>query len=148
MRSDSQPHPVARPPRWMPVGEHPDVCTAGQWWDAVRVPEAVGRRVIELLTKDGTSLGPVVLDADAREPRMYFLVPAGTAASWDEPETIALGGRCHVVIPPAGQTAPQGLHWHYFPTVPRVLTPPGPLRQALAKARRERHSAEGSSSGP
>jgi hypothetical protein len=100
--------------------------------------ETTGRRAIELLREDGATIGPVILDPGGPEPRLYFLVPPGTAAGWEEPGTVPLGQRCHVVVPPAGATEPPGLHWHVVARGPRSFTQPGPLCKALSQARRER----------
>lgn len=126
------------PPRWMPIGEEPELCSAGEWWDVVRAMEAVGLRALEILNESDEPVGPVILDPQGPEPRLYFLVPVGAAAGWEEPGTVALGQTCHVVVPAVENTAPPGLHWHVFPSGPRSLTPPDSLRHALSKARRER----------
>lgn len=136
--SDDSPAARANPPRWMPIGEEPELCSAGEWWDAVRAVEAVGQRAIEILQEGDEPVGPVILDHGGPEPRLYFLVPVGTAARWEEPGTVALGQKCHVVVPSAESTTPPGMHWHVFPRGPRSLTRPDALRQALSQARRER----------
>lgn len=145
MMSDARPGAAARPPRWMPIGDEFDLCPAGQWWDAIRAPEAIGRRAIELLIEAGHPLGPVILDSEGLEPRLYFLTVPGASVGWDEPGTVALGRTCHVVVPPADRMSPPGLHWHNFPARPRTLVQPDTLRRALAKARREQ---QGSATGP
>lgn len=136
--SDTVPADHALPPRWMPTGEETELCSAGVWWDAVRAVEAVGRRAIEILNEGEEPVGPVILDHQGPEPRLYFLVPVGTAPQWEEPGTVALGQTCHVVVPPANNTKPPGLHWHVFPRGPRSLTSADALRRALSKARRDR----------
>lgn len=128
----------ALPPRWMPIGDEPELCSAGEWWDAIRATEAVGRRAIEILADAEDAVGPVILEPEGPEPRMYFLVPTGAAARWEEPGTVPLGQKCHVLVPHSGATEPPGLHWHVFPHSPRALTSPEALRRALSKARRER----------
>ncbi|MEK2474060.1 hypothetical protein [Streptomyces noursei] len=127
---------TARLPRWMPIGSEPDLCPAGTWWDAIRAPEPVGRQAVALMEKQGLPVGPVILDAGGREPRMYFLAPVGTAARWEEPGTVALGASCHVVVPPADRNIGPGPHWFWLPARPHVLTPPDVLHRALV-ARRE-----------
>nr|WP_236070927.1 hypothetical protein [Streptomyces polyasparticus] len=122
----------------MPIGSEPELCPAGTWWDAVRTPEHVGRRAVELIEEQGLAVGPVILDEGGREPRMYFLTPAGTSARWEEAETVALGLTCHVVVPPAERTASPGLHWYRLPARPHTLNLPDGLHHALIKARRER----------
>lgn len=130
--------PTARLPRWMPIGSEPELCPAGTWWDAIRAPEAAGRRAVSLIEEQGLPVGPVIFDDGGREPRMYFLTPVGTAARWEEPGTVALGWTCHLVVPQADRTAGPGMHWYRLPTGPRALNTPDGLHRALIKARRER----------
>ncbi|MBZ4318421.1 hypothetical protein [Streptomyces huiliensis] len=146
----SSARPAARPlpPRWVPVGDGPHLCAAGERWDAVRVPETVGRRAVALLREAGEPVGPVVLDPEGPEPRMYFLVPVGTAARWEERDTVPLGRRCHVLLPSAERTAPPGPHWHVVPDAPRSPTRPDALRQALGRARREHRGRTGAKPEP
>lgn len=136
---------ATQPPRWMPTGHEPELCSAGEWWDAIRATEVVGRRAIELLANDDATVGPVILDPRGPEPRLYFLVPVGAAARWTEAGTIPLGQNCHVVVPPASASTPPGLHWHLLPQSPRALTQPEALRRALGRARREQQGPTGES---
>lgn len=138
MMPDADPRASAPLPRWMPIGDEPDLCATGMWWDAIRAVEATGLRAMEILTDAGDPIGPVILEPEGPEPRLYFLVPSGTAADWTEPGTVALGTKCHVLVPQADKTEPPGLHWHKLPSTPRLLTQPAALRRALSKARRER----------
>ncbi|WP_434592018.1 hypothetical protein [Streptomyces sp. A5-4] len=133
--------PTARLPRWMPIGSAPELCPAGTWWDAIRVPEQAGRRAVALMEEEGRRVGPVILDEGGREPRMYFLTPVGTAARWEELGTVALGATCHVVVPQADRTVSPGLHWHRLPAGPHALTVPDALHRALTKASREHESS-------
>lgn len=142
MSVDRPPSPGI-PPRWMPIGDDPDVCPVGQWWDVVRVSEVVGLRAIEILQAEGEPVGPVVVSDEGAELRMCVLVPVGTAATWQEPDTVALGQRCHLVVPPLDATSPPGLHWHVLPASPRLLTRPMALSRAIGRARREERGASG-----
>ena len=137
------PQPPALPPRWMPIGDEPDLCSTGQWWDAVRAYEAEGQRAIEALRAAGERLGPVILDPGGLEPRLYFLVPPRSLVGWEEPRTVPLGRTCHVVVPPARKTTPPGLHWHHLPELSHTLTQVEPLRVALRKARGEHQATKG-----
>ncbi|MET9803137.1 hypothetical protein [Streptomyces sp. NPDC006368] len=122
----------------MPLGSEPELCPAGTWWDAIRAPEHLGRRAVELIEEQGLPVGSVVLDEGGREPRMYFLTPVGTAERWAEQGTVALGPSCHVLVPSAKRTSGPGLHWYRLPTGPRAVISPDGLHRALIKARRER----------
>ncbi|MFE7093144.1 hypothetical protein [Streptomyces erythrochromogenes] len=135
--SVDRPSPSGIPPRWMPIGDDPEVCPAGQWWDVVRVSEDVGWRAIEILQAEGEPIGPVILCDEVTELRMCLLVPVGTAATWQEPDTVALGSRCHLVVPPLEATDPPGLHWYSLPASPRVLTRAAALSRAIGRARRQ-----------
>ncbi|WP_406451569.1 hypothetical protein OG782_16275 [Streptomyces sp. NBC_00876] len=125
----------------MPIGDESDLFPAGQWWDAIRAPEAIGRRAIELLIEASHPVGPVILDSDGLEPRLYFLTVSGASVGWDEPGTVALGRTCHVVVPSADRMFPPGLHWYNVPAQPHTLAQPDTLRRALAMARREQQGA-------
>ncbi len=141
MMPDAAPGASTPLPRWMPLGEESDLCAAGTSWDAIRAVEATGLRAMEILTEAGDLIGPVILEAGGPEPRLYILVPKGTAPDWEEPGTVALGLKCHIIVPPVGKTEPPGLHWHRLPSSPRALTQPGALRRALSRARREIYGA-------
>ncbi|WP_338684594.1 hypothetical protein QD712_29520 [Streptomyces acidiscabies] len=143
--SDVNPAAHVRPPRWMPIGEESELCSVGVWWDVVRAGETVGRRAVEILRESREPLGPVIMDFGGAEPRMYFLVPVGTAADWTEPETVALGPNCHVVVPSAETTTPPGMHWYVLANGPRTLTLPAALRRALIQARAEQRGPAGES---
>lgn len=138
MMPDPERGAAAQPPRWMPTGDESDLRPVGEWWDVIRTVEAIGLRAIDLLEEAGCQVGPVILHPESLEPRLYFLVPAGASSNWNEPDTVALGRTCHVVVPPMTKTSPPGLHWHKPPSAPRVLSQREPLRRALTKARRER----------
>ncbi|MFE6036092.1 hypothetical protein [Streptomyces sp. NPDC056452] len=133
-----QDHPrvPALPPRWMPIGDDPELCSVGQWWDVIRVDETIGLHAIDLLRADDEPVGPVILGEEGTTLRLCFLVPKGTAATWQEPGTVPLGQRCHLVVPPATATNPPGLHWHVPPQGPRLLTRPAALGSAIGRARR------------
>ncbi|MEU6351096.1 hypothetical protein ABZ896_17450 [Streptomyces sp. NPDC047072] len=102
---------------------------AGVEWDAVKVGRHLGVRAIEQIAE----VGAVAVDPFRREPVLYFLVPKGSAAQWDVPETAALGTDAYVVLPPAHRDAPPGPYW----LVPEQhgLTPAVVLRQALESVR-------------
>ncbi|MCP9213117.1 hypothetical protein [Streptomyces cucumeris] len=138
MTSDAKRGSAAQPPRWMPTGAESDLRPVGEWWDVIRTFEEVGHRAIDILEEAGCPVGPVFLHPTSLEPRLYFLVAVGASSNWNEPDTVALGRTCHVLVPPLAKTSPPGLHWHKLPNAPHVLTVREPLRQALTKARRER----------
>ncbi|MCI3276962.1 hypothetical protein [Streptomyces cylindrosporus] len=103
--------------------------TVGVEWDTVKVERHLGVRAIELLEEPGA----VAVDPCRPEPMLYFLVPAGSAAHWDVPETAALGSNSYVVLPPDHRDAPPGPYW----LIPQQhgLTAAAALRQALEAAK-------------
>ena len=137
MMSNAERGAAAPPPRWMPTGDESDLRPVGEWWDVIRTVEVIGLGAIRLLEAAGCQVGPVILHPESREPRIYFLVTVGASSNWNEPDTVALGRTCHVLVPPMAKTSPPGLHWHKPPSAPRVLSEREPLRRALIKARRE-----------
>ncbi|MCX5431578.1 hypothetical protein OHU11_28415 [Streptomyces sp. NBC_00257] len=141
--SEESPRFPAIPPRWMPIGDDPEVCPIGEWWDVVRVAEGIGYRAIDLLRTGGETIGPVVLGDEGTSLRVYFLMPVGTASAWQVPGTVPLGVRNHLVVPPVTAVEPPGLHWLVLPAGPRLLTHPATLRRAIGRARRERGAGTG-----
>ncbi|MEU4827732.1 hypothetical protein AB0H37_38210 [Actinomadura sp. NPDC023710] len=102
---------------------------AGVRWDAVKVARHLAVRALELIAKPGA----VAVDPAPSEPVLYFFVPPGSAATWDVPETTALGHSAHVVLPPEHKEAPPGPYW--LIAQPNGLTPVALLRQALMAVR-------------
>ncbi len=113
---------------WLPVGRDIATQRAGIHWDAVRIGSALGETILRLL---GDRTGAVIEDTWGRT--MYWLVPAGTAAAWDVPGSVALGIACWVTVP---GPAAEEIRWR-VPTTAQggVLTGPRLLADALAAAR-------------
>ncbi|MFC7306070.1 hypothetical protein ACFQVC_17825 [Streptomyces monticola] len=122
------PPPVAAD--WLPLRE-PELCTAGVWWDAIRVSEDLGRMALGLLRERGQRSAPAILDPRSLEPRMYLLVPVNASRDWHEPGTVALGDGSHVVVPPYEHTEGPGLHWFAQPKSARIFLNTAQLRDAL-----------------
>lgn len=105
-------------PVWMP---QPNTCAclpAGRWWDAIVVPQLAGLDALEILDHEtGRAPGPVVWDINTVRPRLYFLVPAGTADTWDLGGTESFGQSTFIVLPGPTTIEPPGIHW---------LVPPDP----------------------
>ena len=121
-------------PTWLPPEGTYAARPAGKDWDAIQID---GARAWAILAHLGDlapgGVGPVLCDPGGPRMRLYYLVPPGTATTWDVPHTAALGAACWLTIPgDEEQGRPDGLHW---------LTPPGGppehvdaelLRQAVA----------------
>lgn len=105
-------------PEWMPPENTISVVPAGRWWDAIVVPQQRGLDVLEVIDHEtGHVTGPVVWDQNSTSPRLYFLVPLGTTATWQMEGTQALGAGCFVGLPGWTTLEPPGLFW---------LCPPDP----------------------
>lgn len=105
-------------PVWMPPDNTISVVEAGRWWDAIVVPQQRGLDVLEVLDhQTGHAPGPVIWDQNSTAPRLYFLVTAGAASSWQAAGTQALGHGTFVGLPGWTTIGPPGLFW---------LCPPDP----------------------
>lgn len=105
-------------PVWMPPENTISVVEAGHWWDAIVVPQQRGLDVLEVLDHEtGHAPGPVAWDQNSMAPRLYFLVAAGTTATWQMAGTQALGDGTYVGLPGWTTIEPPGLFW---------LCPPDP----------------------
>lgn len=123
--------PGRRPPAApgvTPLGDC-ELVAAGKEWDAIRVPEQVGVRALEIL---GGRSGAVIEDPRGRV--FYWFVPTGTAAEWSVAGTRALGDHCHVSVPPDRKVAGYGPRWRITPGDGRMLTRSAPLRAAIEDA--------------
>ncbi|MDT0346875.1 hypothetical protein [Streptomyces litchfieldiae] len=107
-----------RSPEWMPA-HGVELLPCGRWFDAVQLPEFVGRRVLSRLL-DRT--GPVV--QDQVQDMLTWLVAPGAADGWEErvPGVAVLGAGRSLAVPPAswrcGPTATAGssIRWLTQPT--------------------------------
>jgi hypothetical protein len=121
-------------PSWLPPDKTLDAVPAGRWWDAVTIEGNVGHLVAQLL-KDaaGTRTGPIICDPLGPTPKLYFLVPTGTADGWNEPCTEVLGECCYVVLTGSLKADTVGVHWVVPPYGGRLVRP-AQLRRVLAEA--------------
>lgn len=102
---------------------------ANRDWDAIRVPVCHAQATIDAL---GSDCGAVLWDTWGG--CVYWLVPVGTAATWDLPGTRACGAAQHVAIPSLSHRSRPGLHWLIPPSRERCLTDPELLRGAVRAA--------------
>lgn len=86
-------------PRWLPSGTDIIILPAGRWWDAIGVHGDNGERVLHMLLDTDRLTGPVIRDAWIPRPKMYFLVPRGTAPCWGEPGCSVYGRSAYVGVP-------------------------------------------------
>ncbi|MFF4508948.1 hypothetical protein [Streptomyces sp. NPDC001401] len=121
---------------WAPV-EGASAVQAGEWWDAIRIEEALGIAVVHYFRAlNPSQLGPVIADPGMAIPSVYFLVPPGTAADWTMPHCRCLGPKSYVVVPNVCRTYPPGPHWIVRPQYAARHTDPAWLRCFLDLANR------------
>lgn len=101
---------------------------AGVEWDAIRVGQFHGLQAIERIARPGA----VAVHPASPRPFLYFLVPVGSAESWDVRQTIALGAAAHVALPLDTKRRPPGPYWLNPPS--SGLTAAAALRLALEQA--------------
>ncbi|NEA05225.1 MULTISPECIES: hypothetical protein [unclassified Streptomyces] len=100
----------------------------------MRVSEEIGRLILVDLAQHGHRDSPVIMDPWSPDPRMYFLLPAGSVTGPTfGPGTIALGRGSHVVVPPFHSTEGPGLHWHRPPTGAHLFIDAVRFREALER---------------
>lgn len=116
--------------QWLPAGRVVAMRSAGQWWDAIRVPRHIGESVLTAL---GDTSGAVIEDTCGA--LLYWLVEPGAAAGWTFPAFSGVqvhGTAAHVAVPGPQRTA--GPHWRIPPTARRCLTPADVLDDTLRAA--------------
>ncbi|MBO2464008.1 hypothetical protein [Actinomadura violacea] len=82
------------------------VMPAGRAWDAVGLPEGLGRQAVKALPN-----GPAIHYPE--HEHIVILVPPGTAATWDADEAgyACLGDGFHVNVPEPSRTSSPGPYW-------------------------------------
>lgn len=123
-------------PAWLPAEGRIVAVPAGEWWDAATTAGRLGDGVwhrLRRLAPDGG--GPVLRDARAVGGRRWFLVPVGTAATWQERGSKAFGKCSSVSMPVSLDVPTAGIHWVSRPDTGPELVDAGLLRQAVAAAR-------------
>ncbi|MGW3252395.1 hypothetical protein ACWDCX_17725 [Streptomyces fungicidicus] len=111
--------------------------------DVVTVPARQGLEAVDILRRGaGDAVGPVLHDGGC--DTLGFLVPPGTAASWDVPgstctETDGRGLRL------APESSADGADWLLPPGEAEPATDPAVLREALDEAQRMIEAADGRS---
>ncbi|MFK0120721.1 hypothetical protein [Streptomyces sp. NPDC090994] len=116
----------------MPTPLQPGACTledVGRDWDAIRIPRSVGLSAADVL---GARSGAILDDGAV----VYFFVPVGTASTWTDDTTRALGTGSTLVVPPRRRTAGPGPFWRICPSDGGMLTDPGALAAALGDVTR------------
>lgn len=116
--------------QWTPPnGAEPVALRAGEWWDAIRVPDTIGERALAFL---GGHSGAVIHDTYGT---LYWLVTPGTAASWNlrgvHVLTAAEGVATYLGVPPTHRLARPGTYWRVPFTQDWYLTDPWQLYKAL-----------------
>ncbi|QLE73930.1 hypothetical protein FGW37_22185 [Streptomyces rectiverticillatus] len=142
------PHPAF----WLAAGERhphavreawsrgaPAMLRTGLCFDAIRLSAEVvhrraggdGRDSVERVFREAGVESAVIVNPARRW--YYVLVPPGTAQSWDEPGTEALGLACFLGVPAPGQAEPPGTYWLLrAPTGVEGLCVPAAIRGVAA----------------
>ncbi|MFD8242388.1 hypothetical protein ACFV3P_24895 [Streptomyces albidoflavus] len=102
---------------------------AGYRWDALALPH---QRLADATPEDGAPWSSAPVMVDRQVERAYILVPPGTAATWDVPDTKCLGrGFWLAASCPSDPEQPYVARWHTPPTAHPTLAAPAALRAAL-----------------
>lgn len=127
-------------PAWMPPADTLRTIQAGTWWDAIVLPQGLGLDALEILdAATGRKPGPVIWDPLGPRERLYFLVPTGTAESWEGPGE-PLGRTTFVVVPGVSALEPPMPHWLCppDPDAPNALVDPLALAAILRQLTEEK----------
>lgn len=119
---------IALSPAYLPVGQSLDLVEVDDTWNAVTVPAAWGRQVLDIL---GIHCGPVM--EDQPDGRLMWVIEPGGADSW--PDATAAGIDVHragaqlLVCALDGYRG--GMRWLRVPTRQRWTTDPDTLLHAV-----------------
>ncbi|GAB2697560.1 hypothetical protein GCM10010442_14220 [Kitasatospora kifunensis] len=120
---------------WVPLQGTVEAVAAGQFWDAVAVPQYIGLAALEYLDQAmGHRPSPVIWDSSGR-PRLYFLIPVGSPLAWTHERLLTAGS--FVAVPGPTTLEPPGPYWIVPPDPddPGALGDAGLLRRALDQVR-------------
>ncbi|MGP3952923.1 hypothetical protein [Streptomyces sp. 7N604] len=128
---DASPDTAGTLRAWLPPGDVIRSVPVGVWWDVVRMPEALGLDVFHALPASDRHF--VIHDTWGPQPRLYFLVPAGTTAFWRAEHTERLDCHTFIGVPGRLRREPPGPHWAAAPDwhAPGPLVPIGLLLAAV-----------------
>lgn len=110
----------------LPTAAGCDLRSAGQDWDAIRMPVPLGAAVMAIL---GVRCGAVL--EDPLSAAVYYFVPCGTAEGWDVQGTRALGAGASLAIPPPRRVTGPGPYWRVCPGDDSWVTDARALQAAL-----------------
>lgn len=109
-------------------GGRPALIPTGVTFDALVLPTMLGRAVLDRLGREDDVTAPVLYGI----PRHMFLVPVGTAQTWDEPGTArTLGEGAWLAAPQPGSARGAGPVWTVEPDGSGRLHDPDVLRAAF-----------------
>lgn len=121
--------------RWVPPEGTVEAVAAGQFWDAVAVPQHIGLAALENLGQASMRRpGPVVRDSPGW-PRLYFLIPVASPLAWTHERLLTAGS--FVTVPGPTTLESPGPCWIVPPDPddPGALVDAGLLRRALDRVR-------------
>jgi hypothetical protein len=95
----------------------------GKGWDVVHLPRALGWKTVTQMRAYGVTVGPAQHTPDGVD----VLVPVGSAAAWDLPDTRVLTEGALIAVPHPAIVAPHTLRAHSWIVSPHDC---GPLTDA------------------
>ncbi|MBR7675869.1 hypothetical protein [Streptomyces daliensis] len=128
-------------PAWLPLDDELAGVDAGVWWDAIAIDGDLGGAVAGRLKAGAGPCGPIAVATRSATPRWYFLAPLGTAETWTEPGTQALGDGCRIGLPGSTTATAHPVRWDVPPRFCAVppLNDSARLATAVAAARAPGH---------
>lgn len=105
----------------------------GTAWDVVRMPRALGWKAVQQMRRSGITVGPVQHSPNGVD----VLVPVGSAAAWDLPDSQVLTTDALVRVPHPSFVAPRTQRGHTWIVSPQdcgPLTDADMLHEAYASA--------------
>lgn len=111
----------------------------GTAWDVVRLPRALGWKAVQQMRRNNVTVGP----AQHSPNGVDVLVPVGSAAAWDLPDTQVLTTDDLVRVPHPSFVAPRtqrGHTWIVSPQDCSPLTDADLLHEAYAAALEAHHA--------
>ncbi|MER8187402.1 hypothetical protein [Kitasatospora sp. NPDC094015] len=132
--ADAAPDPAGCRDTWARAGSAVLLLPAGQSWDLLSVPDALGLPALDILRRLPGG-GPVLAGAG----QVGFLTPVGTASRWFGTGVRVAGAGLWVAVPHPGRRR-YGLRWLVPPDGSGRLVDPVLLELALHDAAARRHA--------
>ncbi|MFH8350456.1 hypothetical protein [Streptomyces sp. NPDC018045] len=134
--ASAHPSPETARRQWANPDRRCALIPAGVQWDAIRIERQLAVEVLRELHVMRRAGAPVLWGLREGSARAYLLVPPGTAQTWDEPPTRAIGAGGWVAMPRPGAQSrvPDRFRWGPAPDGSGCLADPDALRAAIHRA--------------